>query len=144
MKTVQQMLHAKGFDVWSTSPDTSVYEALKVMAEKNVGALVVLKGNDLVGIFSERDYARKMILKGKHSKDTAVREVMTENPICITPGKSIEECMTIMTESHIRHLPVIEGGHLVGLISIGDVVKAIITEQQGTIADLESYITGRR
>ncbi len=144
MKTVQQMLHAKGFDVWSTSPDTSVYDALKLMAENNVGALLVMNEKKLIGIFSERDYARKMILKGKHSKDTAVREVMTENPICIGPDKSIEECMTIMTDSHIRHLPVVERENLVGVISIGDVVKAIISEQQGTIADLESYITGRR
>ncbi len=144
MKTVQQMLHAKGFDVWTTSPEASVYDALKLMAEKNVGALPVVQERKLIGIFSERDYARKMILKGKHSKDTAVREVMTENLICIGRDKSIEECMSIMTESHIRHLPVVERDALVGIISIGDVVKAIIHEQQGTIADLESYITGRR
>lgn len=144
MKTVRQMLRVKGFDVWSTAPDASVYEALILMAEKNVGALLVLEEKQLIGILSERDYARKMILKGKHSKDTAVREVMTENPICIGPDITVEECMEIMTDSHIRHLPVVEGGQLLGLISIGDVVKAIITEQQGTILDLENYITGRR
>ncbi|MBZ5495357.1 MAG: CBS domain-containing protein [Acidobacteriia bacterium] len=144
MKTVRQILQAKGYDVWGVDPDSTVYDALKLMAEKNVGALLVLRGGLLIGIFSERDYARKMILKGKHSKDTLVREVMTEKPICVVPGKTIEECMSLMTENHIRHLPVMEADALLGVISIGDVVKGIIVEQQGTISDLEDYITGRR
>ncbi len=144
MRTVRQMLQAKGFDIWAIDPDSSVYEALELMAEKNVGALLVLDKGRVLGIISERDYARKMILKGKHSKDTLVREIMSENPISIAPDKSIEECMNLMTGHRIRHLPVIEGNRLVGVVSIGDVVKDIITEQQGTIVDLENYITGRR
>ena len=144
MKTVRQMLQTKGFDIWAIDPDTPVYDALKFMAEKNVGALLVMREGKLIGIFSERDYARRMILKGKHSKDTPVIEVMTENPICVSSDKTVEECMALMTDKHVRHLPVLDGGRLFGIISIGDVVKAIITEQQGTIADLENYITGRR
>jgi CBS domain-containing protein len=140
MKTVRQVLNAKGYDVWTIDQNATVYDALKLMAEKNLGALVVLEAQKWVGIFSERDYARKVILKGKHSKDTLVREVMSEHPICITPEKTIEECMTLMTEKHIRHLPVIDGSNHVGLISIGDIVKAIMVEQQGAIADLEGYI----
>jgi len=143
MKTVRQMLHGKGYEVWSVDSETTVFEALTIMAEKNVGALVVLKDQDLTCIFSERDYARRMILKGKHSKDTLVREVMSENPICIGPDKTTEECMSLMTEKHIRHLPVLDGGKLIGVISIGDVVKAIMAEQQGTITHLEKFITGR-
>jgi len=144
MKTVRQMLQAKGFEVWTIDPDTSVYDTLRFMADKNVGALLVMKEGKLFGIFSERDYARKMILKGKHSKDTPVMEVMTENPIRVSPDKTVEECMELMTNNHIRHLPVFDGERLFGIISIGDVVKAIITEQQGTIAHLENYITGKR
>jgi len=144
MKTVRQVLQAKGSDVWGIRPDATVFEALKLMAEKNVGALPVVRQNELIGIFSERDYARKMILKGKQSKDTPVSEVMTSDPICVAPAKTIEECMNLMTANHIRHLPVREQDELLGIISIGDVVKAIIMEQQGTIADLENYITGRR
>jgi CBS domain-containing protein len=144
MKTVRQMLQAKGFDIWAIDPDTSVYDALTFMAEKNVGALLVMREGKLIGIFSERDYARRMILKGKHSKDTPVIEVMTENPICVSPDKTVEECMELMTDKHVRHLPVLDGGRLFGIVSIGDVVKAIITEQQGTITDLENYITGKR
>jgi CBS domain-containing protein len=144
MKTVRQLLQAKGYDVWAVDPDATVLTALKVMAEKNVGALLVLQEGRMVGIFSERDYARKMILKGKHSKDTNVHEVMTGKPICVGPAKTVQECMTLMTDNHIRHLPVLDGERLLGVISIGDVVKSIIMEQQGTISDLENYITGRR
>jgi CBS domain-containing protein len=144
MKTVRQMLQAKGFDIWTIDPDNSVYDTLKLMAGKNVGALLVMREEKLLGIFSERDYARKMILKGKHSKDTLVMEVMTENPISVSPEKTVEECMELMTNNHVRHLPVFDGGRLFGIVSIGDVVKAIITEQKGTIADLENYITGKR
>lgn len=144
MKIVSQLLQAKGSNVWAVEPDATVFTALKLMAEKNVGALLVLRQGHMIGVFSERDYARKMILKGKHSKHTLVREVMTESPICVGPGKSIEECMALMTDNHIRHLPVLEGDHLLGVVSMGDVVKSIIVEQQGTITDLEDYITGKR
>jgi CBS domain-containing protein len=144
MKTVHQMLQAKGYDIWSIAPDATVYDALTLMAERNVGALPVVRELSLVGIFSERDYARKVILKGKHSKDTLVREVMTENPICIGPNNTIEECMTLMTANHIRHLPVLEGAKLLGVVSIGDAVKGIISEQQSTISHLEHFITGGR
>lgn len=142
MMTVRQILLSKGDDRWSVGPDTMVFDALKLMAEKNVGAVLVLHTERLVGIFSERDYARKMILKGKHSKDTFVREVMTENPICVNTVQTIDECMGLMTANHIRHLPVLDAGELLGIISIGDVVKSIILEQQGVINDLENYITG--
>ncbi len=144
MKTAQQILHSKGKEIWQVDPGASVFEALGLMAEKNVGALLVVRDAKLLGIFSERDYARKVILRGKHSKDTQVREIMTEKPICVAPSATIEDCMNLMTDNHIRHLPVMEGERLLGIISIGDVVKGIITEQQGTISDLEGYITGRR
>jgi CBS domain-containing protein len=144
MKNVRQILQTKGNESWSVGPDSIVYDALKLMAEKNVGAVLVLREGRLIGIFSERDYARRIILKGKHSKETLVREVMTENPICVSPSQTGEECMALMTQNHIRHLPVVEEDHLLGVISIGDVVKGIIMEQQGTISDLENYITGAK
>lgn len=140
--TVNQLLRSKGSDVWSVKPETSVFEALQVMAEKNVGALVVLEGTELKGIFSERDYARKVILHGKSSKDTPVYETMTVKVDCVSPSDSVRECMARMTDKHIRHLPVIEGGRVTGLISIGDVVKAIISDQEFMIEQLESYIAG--
>jgi CBS domain-containing protein len=140
--TVNQLLKSKGSVVWSVAPETSVFEALQVMAEKNVGALVVLEGTGLRGIFSERDYARKVILHGKSSKDTPVGEIMTEKVDCVNPSHSVRECMARMTDKHIRHLPVIEGGRVIGLISIGDVVKAIISDQEFMIEQLESYISG--
>ncbi len=142
MTTVRQILLSKGSDRWSVDPDTTVFEALGLMAAKNIGAVLVLSAGRLVGIFSERDYARRMILKGKHSKETQVREVMTGNPICVNLGHTIDECMNLMTSNHIRHLPVVDRDDLLGIISIGDVVKSIILEQQGTITDLENYITG--
>ncbi len=144
MVTVRHILDTKGHEVWSVSADATVYEALKVMAEKNVGALVVLEGDQLKGIVSERDYARKVILKGKVSQGTPVREIMSTDVVNVRPDQSIEECMTLMTNMRIRHLPVIENEKLVGLISIGDVVKAIISEQEFAIRQLENYITGRR
>ena len=144
MKTVQQILQAKGYEIWAIDPEATVYDALKLLAEKNIGALPVTRGGILVGIFSERDYARKVILKGKHSKDTVIREVMTEKPICVAPGDSIEACMALMTANHIRHLPVLDAGRLAGIVSIGDVVRGIIVEQQSTISHLENFITGRR
>jgi CBS domain-containing protein len=144
MKNAHQILQSKGNDIWKIDPDASVYDALRLMAEKNVGALLVVRDAKLLGIFSERDYARRVFLKGKHSEDTLIREIMTEKPICVAPSATIEDCMNLMTDNHIRHLPVLDGERLMGIISIGDVVKEIITEQKGTISDLEGYITGRR
>jgi CBS domain-containing protein len=144
MTTVRSVLQSKGSDIWSTAPDTLVIDALKVMAEKNVGALLVMEGNQLVGIFSERDYARKVVLKGESSHNIAIRNVMSSGVISVTPDQSIEDCMALMTGKHIRHLPVLENSKLVGMISIGDVVKAIISQHEDTIKQLENYITGAR
>jgi CBS domain-containing protein len=143
MRIVREIVQTKGGDVWSTTPDTPVYEALKLMAEKEVGALVVLEGDKVVGILSERDYARKVILKGKSSMNTPVKEVMTSKVLYVKPEQAMEECMALMTDKRVRHLPVLAGDSLVGLISIGDVVKEIITEQKIYIHDLEKYIEGR-
>jgi len=143
VRTVREILKAKGNSIWSTSPQASVYEALKLMAEKNVGALVVLESQILTGIFSERDYARKVVLKGKVADNTPVKEVMTEDVITIGPNQNIEECMELMTEKRVRHLPVMDAGKLLGLISIGDVVKSIIVEQKVTIDHLHDYISGK-
>jgi len=144
MKTVMQLLRGKGHAVLSVSPETSVFEALRVMAEKNIGALLVVEGEGLVGIFSERDYARKVVLKGKASKETPVREIMTSPVLYVRPEQTIEECMALMTDKHVRHLPVLQDEtRLVGVISIGDVVKTIIAEQEFMIEQLQNYITGR-
>lgn len=144
MQTVRGLLEAKGYDVWSVRPDDSVYSALERMAEKNIGALLVCEGEQVVGIFSERDYARKVVLRGLVSRDLPVRDVMTPGVITITPKQTIEECMALMTARHIRHLPVLEGGRLVGVISIGDVVKSLISEQQLMIDEMANYISGSR
>jgi CBS domain-containing protein len=145
MKTVKELLRVKGYQVWSIGPDATVYEALTLMAEKDVGALLVLdNAGQLVGILSERDYARKIVLKGKTSRETPVREIMTERVVWVRPDQTIEECMALMTNKRIRHLPVMEEGRLLGVISIGDVVKDIISEQEFMIAQLENYITGKR
>lgn len=143
MKTVTEVLRAKGHEVLYVSPEAFVFEALEVMAEKNVGALLVVEGERLVGVFSERDYARKVILRGKTSKEISVREIMTCHVLYVRPEQTIEECMALMTDKHVRHLPVLEGEKLVGVISIGDVVKAIIAEQEFMIEQLQNYITGR-
>jgi CBS domain-containing protein len=140
MKTVTQLLQGKGREIHSIGPDARVLDALKLMAEKDVGALVVKEGARLVGIISERDYARKVILHGKSSQDIAVREIMTGKVITVRPGHTVEECMALMTDKRIRHLPVTEGDQLVGVLSIGDLVKAVIAEQEATIKQLESYI----
>ncbi|MEK6571801.1 MAG: CBS domain-containing protein [Bacteroidota bacterium] len=144
MTNVRQILETKGHEVWSVSAEATVYDALKVMSEKNVGALVVLDGGRLEGVISERDYARKVILKGKFSKEMPVREIMSTDVVTVLPNQSIEECMALMTNKRVRHLPVLEGNSLVGVISIGDVVKAIISEQEFTIKQLMNYITGAR
>ena len=142
MKTVAQLLRSKPHGVLSISPDMAVYNALQLMADKNVGALLVLDGDTLVGIFSERDYARKIILVGKSSKDTLVREIMSSHVLYVRPQQTIEDCMALMTDKRVRHLPVLEKDRLVGVISIGDVVKAIITEQEFMIEQLQNYISG--
>jgi len=144
MTTVKQILEAKGHEVWSVPPDATVYDALRIMAEKNIGALLVLEADKLRGIISERDYARKVVLKGKFSRETPVAEIMSTNVVTVRPDHSIEECMALMTDKRIRHLPVLENEKLVGIISIGDVVKAYISEQEFTIKQLENYITGSR
>lgn len=140
MKTVRQLLAGKTGALCTIGPGERVFDSLKLMAEKNVGALLVVEEDRLVGIVSERDYARKVILNGKSSHDTPVREIMTERPVCVQPDNTIEECMALMTEKHIRHLPVIEQGKLIGMLSIGDLVKETIAEQQFMIKQLESYI----
>ncbi|MCK6626820.1 MAG: CBS domain-containing protein [Anaerolineae bacterium] len=143
MKTVRQLLQTKGTDVWSIGPEALVIEALKVMAEKGVGALVVLDAGRVVGILSERDYARKVSLLGKSSKTTPVREIMTEKVVFVRPEQTVEDCMALMTSKRIRHLPVMDGDRLIGVISIGDVVKEVISHQEFLIGQLENYITGR-
>ncbi|HEX9092462.1 MAG TPA: CBS domain-containing protein [Coriobacteriia bacterium] len=139
MTTIRQILSRKS-EVFSVDPDSSVFDALRQMGEKNVGALLVMKGGRLVGIFSERDYARRMVLQGRASKDTPVREVMTSDVFVISPDVTSGECMVHMTDRHVRHLPVVEGGQVVGVISIGDVVRAVIEDLRFTIHQLESYI----
>jgi CBS domain-containing protein len=142
MTTVAQILQGKGNDVWSVSPATVVYDALKAMADKNVGALLVLEGDELKGIFSERDYARKVILEGKSSREIPVKEIMSPVVFTVAPQQSVEECMALMTDKRVRHLPVVEGGRVIGVISIGDAVKALISEREFTIKQLQNYITG--
>ena len=142
MKTVKQVLDEKGRDVWTIGPDTSVYDAVKLMADKEVGALVVLKDEKPVGMISERDYARKVILRGKSSHEALVSEIMTAPVLCAQLDESVEQCMAVMTEKRVRHLPVIEDNKLIGIVSIGDLVKAIIAEQQFIIQQLEHYIAG--
>jgi CBS domain-containing protein len=142
MGYVREVLQVKGSNVWSIAPKASVYEALEIMADKNVGALLVIDKGKIVGIFSERDYARKVILKGKSSKKTSVGELMTREVSYVEPGDSMEHCMALMTAKRIRHLPVMENNQLVGIVSIGDVVKRVISEQEFTIEQLEKYIRG--
>jgi len=144
MKTVKDILRIKGNEIWTTTPDATVYEALQTMAEKNVGALVVLDADTVVGIMSERDYARKVILHGRSSKEIRVREIMTSEVYFVRPEQDIQECMAQMTDKRVRHLPALENDRLVGIISIGDVVKAVIAEHESTIKHLEDYITGGR
>lgn len=142
MKTVNQILANKPTQLFSVNPSVTVFEALEVMMNKNISALVIMDGDALKGIFTERDYARKIVLKGKSSKDTLVSEIMTAELITVSPTDTIEYCMNIMTERHIRHLPVVENNTVIGMVSIGDVVKSIIEVQRSTIEQLESYING--
>lgn len=138
--SISKILAAKGFKVFSVTGNATVYEALELMEEKNIGALLVIDNEKLTGILSEKDYARKIILKGKTSQDSLVSEIMTPNPITISPNDHIDHCMEIMSEKHIRHLPVVENDKVVGMISIGDVVSQIITTQKETINHLHQYI----
>jgi CBS domain-containing protein len=140
--TVRDLLRNKGSEVLSIHPESTVYEALQLMAERNVGALLVMNSGRLAGIFSERDYARKLVLKGKFSRTTSVKEVMTEEVITVSPEEDIERCMDIMTNSRVRHLPVVQQDKVIGVISIGDIVKTIISDQKFAIDVLEQYITG--
>jgi CBS domain-containing protein len=143
MTNVAHLLHAKGHAVWSVPPDASVYEAIKLMADKGVGALLVMEGKRLVGIVSERDYARKVILQGKSSRDTPIREIMTSKVFYVRPEQTVEDCMALMTAHRIRHLPVLDDDQVRGVVSIGDLVKAVISEQEVRIQQLEQYIMGR-
>lgn len=140
--TVGQIIRYKS-DIWSVTPDATVFSALELMAEKDIGAVVVVEDEKLVGIFSERDYARKVILRGRSSKTTTVGELMTRNVFTVSPDNTIKECLALATEKHFRHLPVVKDGKLMGMVTIGDIVKAIISDQQSLIDQMENYITGR-
>jgi len=140
--TISEILSRKGSAAWSISPDASVFEAIQLMAEKNVGAVLVTENGKLVGILSERDYTRKVVLKGKASKTTPVREVLSSQIIRVSPSHTVEDCMRLMTDHRIRHLPVLEGDKILGVVSIGDLVNWIISAQHTTISQLQTYITG--
>ena len=142
MTTIAQLLNTKGDQIWSVEPKATIFEALEIMSEKEIGALLVMEDGKLKGIFSERDYARKVILKGKSSKETPVGELMTKKVFYIDSQKTINDCMAMMTAKRIRHVPVIEDNQVMGIVTIGDVVNQIISEQEVTINHLENYITG--
>ncbi len=142
MTTIGQVLRTKGHDFFAISPQETAYEALEIMADKDVGALLVIEGGKLAGVFSERDYARKVILKGKSSKSTTVGELMSSPPICGDPELTISDCMALMTVNHIRHLPIVDKGAIIGVVSIDDIVKTIMCEQNTAIQELENYATG--
>lgn len=140
MKAIHHILENKSSEIYSVTPDVSVFDSLTVMMDKNISALLIMQGGILCGIFSERDYARKIILQGKASKETRIGQVMTKDLITISLGDSVDHCMQLMTNNYIRHLPVIDNGKVLGLISIGDLVKSVIEEQKQTIEQLQSYI----
>ena len=142
MRTVQDILKSKGSDVWSIRPDDTIFEAVQIMADKRIGALLVVDEQKPVGIVTERDYARKVALEGRSSREAPVREIMSTRVLCVNPDRSIEDCMALMTEKRARHLPVVEQKAVVGMISIGDLVKAVIAEQRFVIDQLHDYITG--
>lgn len=144
MKIVRDILNEKGTTIWSVTPETTIFDALKLMADKNIGAVLVMEGHEILGIMSERDYARKVILTGKSSKNTPVRDIMTSRVVYVDVSKNAEECLALMNKEGVRHLPVFESDKLVGLISMRDVVKAVIEDKQIAIDELENYITGRR
>jgi CBS domain-containing protein len=140
MRPIKQLLIGKSRSIISVVPDTTVYDALVILADKDIGALLVMDGDELLGIFSERDYARRVVLQGKTSRDTLVRDIMTPRVVCVKPEQTVDEAMAMMTEIRCRHLPVIEHGKVVGVVSIGDLVKEIISEQEFLIQQLETYI----
>jgi len=140
MTTLKMLLKAKGHHVWSVHPDATVLDAIKVLAEKDIGALIVIEDDKPVGIFTERDYARKVYLRGRSSLETAVRDIMVAPVVCARPDQTIEECMAVMTAKRFRHLPILDGDELVGMVSIGDLVKSVISDQQFTIEQLEQFI----
>ncbi len=142
MKTVNDLLDTKGRDIWAIAPDAPVFDAIKLMADHSIGAVLVMEGNRLAGILSERDYARKVILQNRASKDTPVRTIMTPKVVCAAGDHTIEQCMAVMTERKIRHLPVLDRDRVVGVVSIGDLVKARVAEQEHVIEELERYVAG--
>ncbi len=142
MGTINEILGNKGTTVWSVSPEATVYDAIQLMADKNVGALLVIENEKLIGIISERDYTRKVALKGKSSKQTAVREILSGKIVTVGPGQTVEECLRLMTDHHIRHLPVLESDKILGIVSIGDLVNWTISAQHATINQLQTYIAG--
>ena len=139
---ISALLHHKGTALWSIAPEATVFEAIKLMAEKNIGSLLVMSGDRLVGVFTERDYTRKIALQGKRSKETQVREILSGKIFSVTPHQTVEECMRLMTENRVRHLPVLDGGKVTGLVSIGDLVNWTISAQDAAIAQMEQYIAG--
>lgn len=143
MSCARDILRTKGNDVWSVPPDTTVLETLKLMAGRGVGAVLVIDDGQLAGIFTERDYARKVVLAGRSSREATVGEVMTRDVVCVSPERSVDECMALMTDRRVRHLPVVNGEDVVGVVSIGDLVKAKIADQEHTIEQLQSYIAGQ-
>ena len=142
MQSIEQLLESKGHDIWSIGPDACVFEAIEMMDEKGVGALLVMDDGDLVGVISERDYARKVILKGRSSRKTPIKDIMTTDVVCAQVDQNIEACMSVMTQKRIRHLPITRDGQLVGVVSLGDLVKAVIADQEAVIEQLEHYISG--
>ena len=142
MNLVKDILGAKDRELWSVKPDDTIFDAIKVMADKGISAVLVMDGDKLAGIVTERDYARKVVLEGKSSRESAVNEVMTSKILCVAPDQTIDQCMALMTEKRIRHLPVLEGGSVVGIVSIGDLVKAVMSDQKELIDQLKHYIAG--
>ena len=140
--TIREILHGKSGAIWTVTPERTVFEAIQLMAEKNIGALLVVRDNRLAGIISERDYTRKVVLKGRSSRDTPVSEILSGQVIHVSPDHTVDQCLRLMTEHRVRHLPVLEGEHIHGVVSIGDLVNWVITAQSSTIHQLETYITG--